>query len=521
MIGGYGRRRTVPRSMAVTKDATTNVRPGGSGQRPTTSSWIAGAYEPSPWRADKQDQVPQAARHQGINTADIRNTHVDAQQTFASQVAGTASISAQPPRGFGTDDERAKVYATALDGHMDQADWRCGAPISKCRWLSSSMLLDESLDENAKIDSNSGHARHLMVATASGGRGLDAVYVLRMFAGSVPPHEMLEEVETPGAVRGVSLGLTPLCRFQTRGKVTDVAEIRPGESRGGCLLAAASSKGVVEIFNVGSTRQQSQIITTLGGQAEVMKHRESIVGITLTEESGGQLVALGSAGSICIFDIETGQLVSCVDTSSRLGFLCGTGLEKNMLATGTMCGRVSLWDLRVQTSTRNTQQAVSKVALTLMHPHVNTRIRCLTADPAAYTYIMGGTLDGELVTWDRRKVAETIIRDDLQCLPVSQTTAHTGPIWDVRVAGGVSGRLVTAGEDGHALAWNYQTAAARRGSSTVFTDLDPWASSITSSDVHILSENRFSSCNSIDVAPDNNVLACAYESGTLSLLVLQ
>ncbi|KAA8492840.1 Nucleoporin Nup43 [Porphyridium purpureum] len=477
MIGGYGRRRPVPRPKQTVPDGVIEPFEGRSVR--TTSGWVGGrVYEP--W-------------HARPSIGNVRGEHVsDEGLTIRVDAADLAS---------------PVDLASGGNGH---GQWRCGAPISKARWIRSSLVEHGGLDAQAEELP----AAHLAVATASGGLGRDAVYILEMRARrSVPsPDE--------AACAPLDLQLRSYRHFPTRGKVTDLAEVRTAES---CLVAAASSKGIVEIFSMNSERRKEAVMVLC--QGGVMKQGESVVSVTLTEDTAGRLVALGSAGSMGVFDLETGALLSSANDSSRMGFLCATSLEKSMVATGTACGRICLWDLRM-----NAMECApaTKLAFNLVHPHGDTRIRCMTADPASFTFVMAGTFRGELVTWDRRKGSEPVVGGgasstglrDARCLPVAQAIAHTGSIWDVRVVGNRPGTLLSAGEDGHALLWNYQTAAARRGSGGSLGPTDLWSGSISSSDVHILHKDQYSSCNSLDVAPNSNVLACASESGILTLSLM-
>jgi len=104
------------------------------------------------------------------------------------------------------------------------------------------------------------------------------------------------------------------------------------------------------------------------------------------------------------------------------------------------------------------------------------------------------------VCWDRRK----------EEFPVSSTAPHNGQVWDVRVVNSRPGMLLSCGEDGSVLSWDFLQAAQRGVGAEEY-----WTAEMTAAELKQLALGKTLGVNAVDVHEKGDLVAYATDSSTL------
>lgn len=223
----------------------------------------------------------------------------------------------------------------------------------------------------------------------------------------------------------------------------------------------------------------------------VIRNREE--GVTGVAALSGMIVAAGDHGSLCGADRETGAVWG--RQFDEIGFYDAMTVDENGHELTTAGCQVSVWDVR------------TGIRECLTHPTKGMAM-CVTGDPGMPQFVISGTRDGEICIWDRRA----------EKTPLNRVVLHEGPVWDVCVASGRSGVLVSCGEDGKVWVSDFAKAAMRGGLASqehMWSDRgEYWRVPVEQSDLKSIGGNLLGT-NSVDVHSGNDLFAYATDSGSL------
>lgn len=161
---------------------------------------------------------------------------------------------------------------------------------------------------------------------------------------------------------------------------------------------------------------------------------------------------------------------------------------------------VGLWDLRAHwETTRLTLQdrcPLSAVTVDVSQPH----------------FILAGTTDGQICSWDRRMVGDT------DSDPISCVRVHQAAIWDMSVvAAGRPGRLLTCSEDGLVLLVDFSSAHTRSAANDWRSTGEFWRATVNDGDVwNLIGHQRLGmGVNSVDAHFSAELFAYASDDATV------
>jgi len=209
------------------------------------------------------------------------------------------------------------------------------------------------------------------------------------------------------------------------------------------------------------------------------------------------LAAVGDNGSIASIDLSTQQVVLSDEKLDQSLFGCSAAasLHASEVVVAGCAPHLEIIDLRRRPSTMGER---------LFHPNPNMSFESIAVDPAQPTVVFAGSSAGELAIWDRR----------MGQMPFARYLLHDGPLWDVRIIPSIAGRLVTAGEDGTVLIWNF-------GFNPIFGSSHrqgPWNAELSTEDVYRVADSGSFAFNSVDPHPQSGLLAFGSDNGSLTIM---
>ena len=268
--------------------------------------------------------------------------------------------------------------------------------------------------------------------------------------------------------------------------------------------------GIVRTLNVSETND-AVFVGSLNGQVHrlkvadwensklellldvsVIRNREE--GVTGVAAISGQVVAAGEHGSLCGIDIGTGAVWG--RQFDEVGFSDVMTVNENGNELTTAGCQVCVWDLR--TGNREVMVHQSKgVAM------------CVTGDPGMPQFILAGMRDGEVAIWDRRS----------ERTPINRVAMHQGPVWDVCMASGRSGVLLSGGEDGSVFMADFAHSAMKAGlgsKESVWGERgEYWRVAVDAGDLNELASGPMA-VNSVAVHSGTDLFAYASDGGELA-----
>mmetsp|Transcript_22599 Transcript_22599/g.90575 ORF Transcript_22599/g.90575 Transcript_22599/m.90575 type:complete len:402 (-) Transcript_22599:1797-3002(-) len=260
------------------------------------------------------------------------------------------------------------------------------------------------------------------------------------------------------------------------GKVFDL-EVTIGDRNS---VLCASSDGTVRLYLNSKSAME---------RVGAFPRGEAAAGVAALSERAA--AGAGSEGSIAVMDIETGVASAERAGGDGIGIRAASRLTSDDFATAGISGFVSLWDCR---------QGLSAPSQRLRYPRSRAALLCIDADRAQTHYVFCGTDMGEVVCWDRRK----------EEFPVSSTAPHNGQVWDVRVVNSRPGMLLSCGEDGSVLSWDFLQAAQRGVGAEEY-----WTAEMTAAELKQLALGKTLGVNAVDVHEKGDLVAYATDSSTL------
>ncbi|CDF38136.1 unnamed protein product [Chondrus crispus] len=297
------------------------------------------------------------------------------------------------------------------------------------------------------------------------------------------------------STRGGDVSATVARDIDHPGKVLRIASSLSSET-----LFVGSSDGSIRTLSLDSWETSS--LETLSVMPRRAARPELVTGVAPVVN--GRVAALGGDGTFIVVDVSRCQEIGRAEMADPVGFFDGTAVDaeagNEVVSAGAGC-EVCVWDTRIiQTGRGNVQ--------TLGHPTPGVATRCVTTDPAQPHFVIGGTRNGELCTWDRRGT---------EPFPLNRVAMHDGVVWETRVVSSSKpGLLLSCGEDSKVWLMDF-AAAASRDSAMGSESGEFWRSMITQSDVrNVVGWDSALGINGIDAHPTADLYAYASDSGAVA-----
>lgn len=278
--------------------------------------------------------------------------------------------------------------------------------------------------------------------------------------------------------------------------------LRLATSAASGALFVGSSDGAVRTLRMDGWEQSDlEVVSRLSKRAA---RAEAVTG--LAPLTSGRVAALGADGTFVVVDVEQGTEIGKQEMADAVGFYDGAAVDAeagNEVVSAGAGGEVCVWDTRMIGRAR----AKAKVQA-LGHPSVGVTTRCVTADPAQPHFIIGGTRNGEICTWDRRGA---------QPFPLNRVSMHDGVVWETRVVSSTKpGLLLSCGEDSKVWLMDFAASAGREAVIECESG-EFWRATITQSDVrNIVGWDCVLGINGIDAHATADLYAYTSDSGAVA-----
>lgn len=263
------------------------------------------------------------------------------------------------------------------------------------------------------------------------------------------------------------------------------------------LLVSASTRGVVSVLDDVEHGELKTISPLLNDSFSP----EGTVGLCLVDS---QVCVAGERGYLYLLplDAQAGSsqppiVEKTVDISVRA--VATVDIATPLVAVAGAKG-VTIWDLRDHKAhTRfasGRQQYMSAVTTDISQPH----------------FILGGSMDGVVYTWDRRMVGAADSR------PLTYAHIQYEPVWDISVvSAGRPGRVLTCSEEGRVCLLDFGAAYSRTIKNGWYNSDNIWCSNIEDIDVsRIFGESGYDVCvNSVDAHFSAELCAFSNDAGMI------
>lgn len=276
--------------------------------------------------------------------------------------------------------------------------------------------------------------------------------------------------------------------------------LRLASSSASGTLFVGSSDGSIRVLPLGTW--ETADLETISMMPKRAARPEIVTGVAPVVNN--RIAALGGDGTFIVLDVEQGAEVSRAEMADPVGFYDGTAVDADagyeVVSAGAGC-EVCVWDTRIiQTGRGNVQ--------TLGHPVPGVATRCVTTDPAQPHFVIGGTRNGELCTWDRRGT---------EPFPLNRVAMHDGVVWETRVVSSSKpGLLLSCGEDSKVWLMDF-AAAASRDTALGSESGEFWRSMITQSDVrNVVGWDNTLGINGVDAHATADLYAYTSDSGAVA-----
>lgn len=282
------------------------------------------------------------------------------------------------------------------------------------------------------------------------------------------------------------------------GRVTDIV---PWSERR--TLLTASSDGHVRGIPYEALGDSLETLRPVCTLPKTARGRESVMGVAALPND--HIVAVGSGGTLQVADVETGEVLTSVQSADAIGFRsCNAEFGQGSCEFVTVGGSgvCAVWDERTFGSSR---EPVSQ----LRHPNPTASPVRAAVDHGKSHFVLAGTTIGEVAIWDRRSGESS---------PINRISIHDGFIWDVRVLVNPGpGLLLSCGEDGSVWLMDFGAASARHPFGTA-SAVEPWRAELTEGDVRNISSSvgKTLGVNSVDAHPEADLIAYASDSAVVS-----
>lgn len=260
------------------------------------------------------------------------------------------------------------------------------------------------------------------------------------------------------------------------------------------LLVSASVHGTVSVL----TDVEHSELEIISSPKNDTFSRDGAVDLCLLDS---QVCVAGERGSLYLIPLDeqgrSSQISNPEQTSdSTLRAISAVDVATPLVAAAGANG-VTIWDFRDR---QETTRLISRA---------NQCISAVTTDISQPHFVLGGSINGVVYTWDRRMSSGS------RCPPLTYAHIHQGPVWDISIANaGRPGRVLTCGEDGSICLADFGAANLRNTENGWNYSGNFWSNDVDDIDISRVYGDKYNGLgiNSVDAHFSAELFAFASDS---------
>lgn len=155
----------------------------------------------------------------------------------------------------------------------------------------------------------------------------------------------------------------------------------------------------------------------------------------LASKGDDSFVSAGEDGRIAIVRLEDSRPATVIENADSCTLNAVRQLTQSELGAVNQTGQLKVWDLRLP---------ADQPAVRLLQTGEHVPLHCLDKHPTQPHIVATGGQDGALCIWDMRQ----------EKFPVTQLSAHSADMWEVKFHSRAPSNIFSCSEDGSVWHWN-------------------------------------------------------------------